>query len=50
MDMKLTGVIIQYELDLEGLAEQLYRVSKEGAVVVWVVGDQKSFSFGKVRV
>jgi len=28
-----------YSLDFEGLAAQLYRVTKPGGVVVWVVGD-----------
>ena len=28
-----------YEFDFEGIAEQLYRVTKPGGVVVWVVGD-----------
>lgn len=28
-----------YSFDFEGLAEQLYRVTKKGGVVVWVVGD-----------
>jgi DNA modification methylase len=29
----------EYSFDFEGLAEQLYRVTKKGGVVVWVVGD-----------
>ena len=28
-----------YTFDFEGIAEELYRVTKEGGVVVWVVGD-----------
>ena len=28
-----------YSFDFEGLAEQLYRVTKKGGVIVWVVGD-----------
>jgi len=28
-----------YEFDFESVAKQLYRVTKEGGVVVWVVGD-----------
>jgi len=28
-----------YKFDFEGIAEELYRVTKEGGVVVWVVGD-----------
>ena len=28
-----------YTFDFEGLAHQLYRVTKEGGIVVWVVGD-----------
>lgn len=28
-----------YEWDFEGIANELYRVTKEGGVVVWVVGD-----------
>jgi len=28
-----------YSFDFEGIARQLYRVTKEGGVVVWVVGD-----------
>jgi len=28
-----------YSFDFEGIAKQLYRVTKEGGVVVWVVGD-----------
>ena len=28
-----------YVFDFEGIAKQLYRVTKEGGVVVWVVGD-----------
>lgn len=29
-----------FEFDFEAIAQQLYRVTKEGGVVVWVVGDQ----------
>jgi site-specific DNA-methyltransferase (adenine-specific) len=29
-----------YNFDFEGLARELYRVTKDGGVVVWVVGDQ----------
>ena len=29
-----------YSFDFEGIARELYRVTKEGGVVVWVVGDQ----------
>lgn len=29
-----------YQLDLEGLIEELYRTTKKGGVVVWVVGDK----------
>lgn len=29
-----------YEFDFHGIAEQLYRVVKDGGVVVWVVGDR----------
>lgn len=29
-----------YTFDFEGIAKELYRVTKEGGVVVWVVGDQ----------
>lgn len=29
-----------YTFDFEGIANELYRVTKEGGVVVWVVGDQ----------
>jgi len=28
-----------YEFDFESIAKQLYRKTKEGGVVVWVVGD-----------
>jgi DNA modification methylase len=28
-----------YDFDFEGIADQLFRVTKEGGVVVWVVGD-----------
>jgi DNA modification methylase len=28
-----------YEFDFEGIAQELYRVTKDGGVVVWVVGD-----------
>ena len=28
-----------YDFDFEGIAKQLYRVTKDGGVVVWVVGD-----------
>ena len=28
-----------YEWDFEGIADELYRVTKDGGVVVWVVGD-----------
>lgn len=28
-----------YEFDFEGIAKELYRVTKQGGVVVWVVGD-----------
>jgi DNA modification methylase len=28
-----------YSFDFEGVAKQLYRVTKEGGVIVWVVGD-----------
>ena len=28
-----------YTFDFEGIAEQLYRITKKGGVVVWVVGD-----------
>lgn len=28
-----------YTFDFEGIAEQLYRITKDGGVVVWVVGD-----------
>lgn len=28
-----------YEFDFENIAKQLYRVTKEGGVVVWIVGD-----------
>ena len=34
-----------YTFDFEGVAKQLYRVTKDGGVVVWVVGDEtKDFS------
>ncbi len=29
-----------YEFNFEAIARQLYRVTKDGGVVVWVVGDQ----------
>ena len=29
-----------YDFDFEGIAKELYRVTKDGGVVVWVVGDQ----------
>lgn len=29
-----------YSFDFEGIAKELYRVTKEGGVVVWVVGDR----------
>ena len=29
-----------YTFDFKGIAKQLYRVTKEGGVVVWVVGDE----------
>ena len=29
-----------FEWDFEGIAKELYRVTKEGGVVVWVVGDE----------
>jgi len=29
-----------YSFDFEGIANELYRVTKQGGVVVWVVGDQ----------
>ena len=29
-----------YTFDFEGIAKELYRVTKQGGVVVWVVGDQ----------
>ena len=29
-----------YTFDLESIAEQLYRITKQGGVIVWVVGDQ----------
>lgn len=29
-----------YDFDFEGIAKQLYRVTAQGGVVVWVVGDQ----------
>jgi site-specific DNA-methyltransferase (adenine-specific) len=29
----------QYEFDFEGIASELFRVTKEGGVLVWVVGD-----------
>ena len=28
-----------YDFDFEGIAKQLYRITKDGGVVVWVVGD-----------
>ena len=28
-----------YSFDFEGIAKELYRVTKQGGVVVWVVGD-----------
>jgi len=28
-----------YTFDFEGIAKELYRITKEGGVVVWVVGD-----------
>jgi site-specific DNA-methyltransferase (adenine-specific) len=28
-----------YSFDFEGIAKELYRVTKDGGVVVWVVGD-----------
>ena len=28
-----------YEFDFESIAKELYRVTKQGGVVVWVVGD-----------
>ena len=28
-----------YSFDFEGIAKQLYRITKEGGIVVWVVGD-----------
>ena len=28
-----------YTFDFEGIAVQLYRITKDGGVVVWVVGD-----------
>ena len=28
-----------YTFDFEGIAKELYRVTKQGGVVVWVVGD-----------
>ena len=28
-----------YDFDFEGIAKELYRVTKDGGVVVWVVGD-----------
>ena len=30
----------RYTFDFENIAKQLYRITKEGGVVVWVVGDQ----------
>ena len=34
-----------YSFDFEGIAKELYRVTKQGGVVVWVVGDEtKNFS------
>ena len=29
-----------YKFDFEGIAQQFYRITKQGGVVVWVVGDQ----------
>ena len=29
-----------YSFDFEGIAKELYRVTKDGGVVVWVVGEQ----------
>ena len=29
-----------YEFDFEGIAQELYRITKSGGVVVWVVGDE----------
>ena len=29
-----------YAFDFESIAKQLYRITKKGGVVVWVVGDQ----------
>lgn len=31
-----------YSFDFEGIAKELYRVTKEGGVVVWIVGDKTS--------
>lgn len=31
-----------YSFDFEGIAKELYRVTKDGGVVVWVVGDKTS--------
>ena len=28
-----------YDFDFKGIANQLYRITKQGGVVVWVVGD-----------
>jgi DNA modification methylase len=34
-----------YTFDFEGIAQELYRVTKDGGVVVWIVGDEtKNFS------
>lgn len=30
-----------YSFDFESIAKELYRVTKEGGVVVWIVGDSK---------
>ena len=29
-----------YVFDFEGIAKELYRITKDGGVVVWVVGDE----------
>ena len=29
-----------YEFDIESIAKELYRVTKQGGVVVWIVGDK----------
>ena len=29
-----------YSFDFEGVAKELYRVTKEGGVIVWIVGDK----------